>query len=199
MLKNQILADKVDKFAEKFWWKSNFIPWDTKSNSTHWNKKINNVWEDIEKVNTLNWTIKLWEEIPDKMLKKLEDNLWTKNNLKLNIKILSDKTKIVLEQNWINIDEIKWHRITSNWVQHILKRHWEKAELSPWEIPVTIKDIKLIPKIIKNPDKVTVSWKKNKRWETVIIYEKTIGNKYYYLENINKKSGYIETQTMYIN
>ena len=61
-----------------------------------------------------------------------------------------------------------------------------------------VKDIKKIPGIIKDPDNVRISPYKSKNKETVIIYEKTIWNKYYYLEYLDN-NWILKTKTMYIN
>lgn len=210
LLKNQIIADKVDKFAEKFWWKSNFMPWDTKSNSIHWNKKINNVWDNninktLTKESEEKWKLKdinnkyssviIKDEIPNDAMTKLTKGVWKSKDTSLFIKIVSDKTQQLANSNWLTI---KWHTISSRWIKHILDWHWINANLKPWEIPVTVKDIKKIPGIIKDPDNVRISPYKSKNKETVIIYEKTIWNKYYYLEYLDN-NWILKTKTMYIN
>ena len=80
-----------------------------------------------------------------------------------------------------------------------MKRHWEKAKIWPNEVPVKISDIKLIPKIINSPDNVKISKDLSNSWEKVLIYEKNIGDKYYYLEYIDNSTWYLTTKTMYIN
>ena len=210
LLKNQIIADKVDKFAEKFWWKSNFMPWDTKSNSIHWNKKINNVWDNninktLTKESEEKWKLKdinnkyssviIKDEIPNDAMIKLTKGVWKSKDTSLFIKIVSDKTQQLANSNWLTI---KWHTISSRWIKHILDWHWVNANLKPWEVPVTVKDIKKIPGIIKDPDNVRISPYKSKNKETVIIYEKTIWNKYYYLEYLDN-NWILKTKTMYIN
>ena len=210
LLKNQIIADKVDKFAEKFWWKSNFMPWDTKSNSTYWSTKINNIWDNninktLTKESEEKWKLKdinnkyssviIKDEIPNDAMIKLTKGVWKSKDTSLFIKIVSDKTQQLANSNWLTI---KWHTISSRWIKHILDWHWVNANLKPWEIPVTVKDIKKIPGIIKDPDNVRISPYKSKNKETVIIYEKTIWNKYYYLEYLDN-NWILKTKTMYIN
>ena len=210
LLKNQIIADKVDKFAEKFWWKSNFMPWDTKSNSTYWSTKINNIWDNninktLTKESEEKWKLKdinnkyssviIKDEIPNDAMIKLTKGVWKSKDTSLFIKIVSDKTQQLVNSNWLTI---KWHTISSRWIKHILDWHWVNANLKPWEVPVTVKDIKKIPGIIKDPDNVRISPYKSKNKETVIIYEKTIWNKYYYLEYLDN-NWILKTKTMYIN
>nr|DAR74483.1 MAG TPA: nuclease [Caudoviricetes sp.] len=63
-----------------------------------------------------------------------------------------------------------------------------------------MEDIELIPDIINNPDKISISPSKTRGLHRdALIYEKKIGNYYYYVESINKNKGTLETQTMYIN
>ena len=126
---------------------------------------------------------------------KLTKGVWKSKDTSLFIKIVSDKTQQLANSNWLTI---KWHTISSRWIKHILDWHWVNANLKPWEVPVTVKDIKKIPGIIKDPDNVRISPYKSKNKETVIIYEKTIWNKYYYLEYLDN-NWILKTKTMYIN
>ena len=176
-----MIADKIDNFVSKSGAKLNFMPEGSKSTS---------LFKEID-------SIKLWELIPDEAIKRLENSLWTSKNEKLNINLLWNKTKKLLKENWITW--VKWHRITSNWIRHIDKRHWKNAKLQPNEVAVTMDDIKLIPKIIKEPDEVMISNKLSENWEKIIIYKKTMWKKYYYLESVDDKSWYLTTKTMYIN
>ena len=178
---SQMIADKIDNFASKSGAKLNFMPEGSKSTS---------LFKEFD-------SIKLWELIPDEAIKRLENSLWTSKNEKLNINLLWNKTKKLLKENWMTW--VKGHRITSNWIRHIDKRHWKNAKLQPNEVAVTMDDIKLIPKIIKEPDEVMISNKLSENWEKIIIYKKTMWKKYYYLESVDDKSWYLTTKTMYIN
>ena len=79
-------------------------------------------------------------------------------------------------------------------MKHILNEHWVQ---SSDKIPVTMEDIRHIPEIQQNYDNVRLSNYKNTQWQSVIIYEKKIGNYYYYLERVTEK-WLLDTQTMYI-
>ena len=139
----------------------------------------------------------IYDTIPDDIIKKLENEIWTNKNSKLFINAIAYKTKKILKANWI--EWVKWHIITTNWIKHIEKRHWKNAKLQQNEIPVTMEDIKKIPLIIKEPDDVKISNKLSRSWENVIIYKKDVWNIYYYLEAVEDSSEYLTTKTMYIN
>lgn len=185
LFQNEILADKVDSFATKIWAKKNFMPEESKSFVKKENNKI------IQKTNN--------KEIPDDVLVKIKNNIENKKNFKYKFNTLSKKAEIELKNNWIDTTKIKGHSLSSSGIQHILKRHWEKAKIWPNEVPVKISDIKLIPKIINSPDNVKISKDLSNSWEKVLIYEKNIGDKYYYLEYIDNSTWYLTTKTMYIN
>ena len=122
---------------------------------------------------------------------------WSKT---MKILDVSSKVKATLKKMGVST-EIKGHYLSSNWIQHILKRHGEGAKnLKPYEIPVKIEDIKLIPKIISEADEIIPSKKTTgKLSRPAIIYKKKMGNKYYYVESVNTKDGKLESQSMYIN
>ena len=128
------------------------------------------------------------------------NRLGTKGSKTMKILDVSNNVKTVLKKMWVE-SEIKGHYLSSNWVQHILKRHGEWAkDLKFYEIPVSIEDIKLIPKIISEADEIMPSPKTTgKLNRPAIIYKKKMGNKYYYVESVNTKDGKLEPQSMYIN
>lgn len=92
------------------------------------------------------------------------------------------------------------HVISPDGVRHIWWRHGNpirEGAKQPPQIAVTGKDIALIPKIVKNYDKLTLSQKISKRGRKILIYTKKIaGHTYTYLEEVWKKKLY--TKTMYI-
>ena len=128
------------------------------------------------------------------------NRLGTKGSKTMKILDVSNNVKTILKKMWVE-SEIKGHYLSSNWVQHILKRHGEWAkDLKFYEIPVSIEDIKLIPKIISEADEIMPSPKTTgKLNRPAIIYKKKMGNKYYYVESVNTKNGKLEPQSMYIN
>lgn len=93
----------------------------------------------------------------------------------------------------------KKHVVTSSGLQHAIKHHGVNAKLKSYEVPVTEKDLELIPDIQRSPDKISVSDHTNNQGEPVLVYEKRYGDQYYYLEKVSDRSGNLETQTMYIN
>ena len=187
------------------------MPWDTKSNSTYWSTKINNIWDNninktLTKESEEKWKLKdinnkyssviIKDEIPNDAMTKLTKGVWKSKDTSLFIKIVSDKTQQLANSNWLTI---KWHTISSRWIKHILDWHWINAKMWKKEVPVTEEDIKLIPKIIKEPDSVKLSSNLNNRWQIVIKYAKKMWNKYYYLEYVDLKDWWLWNQTMYIN
>lgn len=154
-------------------------------------KKTNILFKDNKKIyKTLNW------EIPKEEFEIFKQNILNWKKIKIIFNKISPKTKQILEENWIKW--IKWHQIDYN-IKHIYKWHWEKANLSKWEIPVTDNDLRKIPKIILEADNVSLSPYLSWNWEKIIIYEKTMWNKYYYLEYIPTKWKLLSPKTMYIN
>ena len=170
-------------------------------------KILNNIWEKV----LYDWKLTIsnngkkikmssdFDKIPDEAMIELNKYIWNANNSHLLLENLSPNVNKLFKASWIDVKRWKWHAISSDWIKHIYNNHWVKANLKSNEIPVTEEDIKLIPKIIKEADNVSISSKKSNKWNIVITYEKNIWNKYYYLEYLNTKSDVLETQTMYIN
>ena len=74
------------------------------------------------------------------------------------------------------------HVIETSGIQHSEKRHGSKSED---RMPLSLQDYLLIPFIIRNRDKVTISPSKtgtNK--QNVLLYRKKIGFRYVYVEEI---------------
>ena len=136
------------------------------------------------------------DNIPKENLDTLKDSITTGENKRLFMNIVSPKVKKVIKKKWY---DIKGHYITSGGIRHIFNRHGERAKLQKDEIPVTWNDIEKIPLIVNKPDVLRISKKLSDSWNQVLKYEKLIWNKYYYLEYLNNKNNFLETQTMYIN
>lgn len=153
LLKNQIIADKVDKFAEKFWWKSNFMPWDTKSN---------------------NYTKQNQLAVNDINFGKNQDYLWIWLR-----KIEPKDFNIELDKfiNWTSTDKVVFTIPTNN----ILKKAW--FDNLPFELtsekmifksnskkhPFDLNLLKNLPEKIQNPVAV-FKWT---NWNKVILTEIT--------------------------
>ena len=74
------------------------------------------------------------------------------------------------------------HVIESTGVRHSESRHGNKSND---RTPLTLEDYLLIPYIIKYRDKVIISDKKTKKHKLkTLVYRKTIGNLYVYVEEI---------------
>lgn len=86
--------------------------------------------------------------------------------------------------------------LKSDSVKHILNNHSSKRELLRGQIPIVEKDFQLIPNIVSNYDKVYKSGL-TKQGKCVITFEKTIGDKYYLVNNISDKKHTLEVHTMY--
>lgn len=141
-----------------------------------------------------------YKKLSEYAINKLKSSIGTKKNIALSIWEINPKVEKMLKNAGIKEIPTK-HTITRNGVKHILDNHgiWSKR-LRKNEVPVRMKDIKLIPSIINNPDKISISPSKTKGLRRdALIYEKKIGDHYYYVESINKTKGTLETQTMYIN
>ena len=150
--------------------------------------KIKNV-DDISKIEAI-------DRIPKEKMDILKEAFKNGENKKLHMKVFSPEVKEIIEKKWI---EAKGHLLTTGWIRHAVSRHWEKAKLQKNEVPVTWEDLEITPYIVKYADKVRLSDKLSDSWNLVLKYEKTIWNKYYYLEYFNERNGFFENQTMYIN
>lgn len=100
-----------------------------------------------------------------------------------------------------NVDISNWsHEITSNGLQHSLKNHGKNgSKLRSYDLPVTRQELELIPDILTNPDNVSLSPRKTKQGMFAFVYEKQYQGRVYYVEAINKESGTLQTQVMYVN
>ncbi len=78
------------------------------------------------------------------------------------------------------------HVIETSGLQHAEKRHGIK---SGDREPLSIEDYLLVPYIIKERDRVTVSPQKDvSHHNTILEYTKQIGDVYYYVEEVRKKN-----------
>ena len=141
-----------------------------------------------------------YKKLSQSAINKLKNSIVSKKNIALTIWEVNSKVEKMLKNAGIQEIPTK-HTITRNGVKHILDNHgvWSKR-LRGNEIPVKMEDIGLIPSIINNPDKISISPSKTKGLRrNAVVYEKKIGDHYYYVESVNKTKGTLETQTMYIN
>ena len=87
------------------------------------------------------------------------------------------------------------HVIETSGVQHSEKRHGSKSND---RTPLTLEDYLLVPYIIKNRDKLSISTSKTRQKEsTVLVYEKQIGLIFYYVEEIRAGKKSLAFQTLY--
>ena len=88
------------------------------------------------------------------------------------------------------------HVIETSGVRHSESRHGKKSND---RTPLTLEDYLLIPYIIKYRDKVEISDKKTKlHGLKTIVYRKTVGNLYVYVEEIRiGRSKSLAFQTLY--
>ena len=145
---------------------------------------LNTIYKASKKFNKVNKLEDIDYIIPKESINVLKDSIesWQKKRLFMNI--ASPQVQNITKQKWFNV---KGHFITTNWIKHIFKKHWENAKLQDNELPVTWEDIELIPKIIKKPDVLKISKNLSDSWNHVLKYEKVIWNKYYYLEYLKTK------------
>lgn len=128
--------------------------------------------------------------------KDIENLINTKNNnSKVDIGPVSDN--VINAGIKANIDLRGYrHNIDKSALNHIINRHG-KTENYRNQIPITNDDIKNIPDVIYNADKVEYSGK-NKQGKDVFKYTKTMedGN-IYYAEEVRTGKKQLSTQTMY--
>jgi len=87
------------------------------------------------------------------------------------------------------------HVIETTGIQHSVNRHGEQSDDRE---PLAIEDFLLIPFIIRNRDKVSVSTTTTKRHKaSVLVYEKQIGKEYYYVEEIRTGKKSLAFHTLY--
>jgi len=87
------------------------------------------------------------------------------------------------------------HVIEISGIRHSEKRHGKQSKDRE---PLSIEDYLLVPFIIRNRDKVSVSTSKSKRHKmNLLVYEKQIGLNYYYVEEIRTGNKSLAFQTMY--
>lgn len=217
---NSITSESLKNFYEKLWYQVNsdtLFDWKTyyDMSTTPWNfdlglkseKELLKIRKEVNSKGTkvlnesMGETMKLKDPYQrDWNLNPILSRIGKPGSKTMKILDISDNVKTMLKKMWVD-SEIKGHYLSSNGVQHILKRHGEWAKnLKFYEIPVSIEDIKLIPKIISEADEIMPSSKTTgKLNRPAIIYKKKMGNKYYYVESINTKNGKLEPQSMYIN
>jgi hypothetical protein len=87
------------------------------------------------------------------------------------------------------------HVIETSGIQHSERRHGKRSKDRE---PLSIEDYMLVPFIIRNRDKVSISTSKSKRHEmNIVVYEKLIGSNYYYVEEIRTGKKSLAFQTLY--
>ena len=88
------------------------------------------------------------------------------------------------------------HTVDAYSIKHILKQHGNQAkEQLRGQVAVTINDFYLIPAIVKNADIITVS--KTKLGLKAILYQKQIGDTYYYIEEIRSGKKELAATSLY--
>ena len=87
------------------------------------------------------------------------------------------------------------HVIETSGIRHSENRHGKQSK--DREL-LSIEDYLLVPFIIRNRDKVSISTSKSKRHKmNLLVYEKLIGLNYYYVEEIRTGNRSLAFQTMY--
>ena len=87
------------------------------------------------------------------------------------------------------------HVIETSGIQHSENRHGKQSKDRE---PLSLEDYLLVPFIIRNRDKVSISTSKSKRHEMgIVVYEKLIGSNYYYVEEIRTGKKSLAFQTLY--
>jgi hypothetical protein len=104
--------------------------------------------------------------------------------------------QIIQSHTGIDIDRFK-HILDEGAVRHTLKRHGNPAEdAKSGQIAITPADFTLIPIIISEFDSVRYGGK-NKIGREVIVFQKTIGDAYFYVAEVRTGRKRLAMQTMY--
>ena len=114
--------------------------------------------------------------------------------------VLTDGFSLLWENKQIKLWPIKnlkgfKHVIETSGIQHSENRHGEQSKDRE---PLSLEDYLLVPFIIRNRDKVSISTSKSKRHDMgIVVYEKLIGSNYYYVEEIRTGKKSLAFQTLY--
>lgn len=86
------------------------------------------------------------------------------------------------------------HELNSNDLRHAINRHGNvQTEAKRGQLPITDKDLKAIPEIINNPDKILPG----SRGGYDIIYQKKVNGVVYYVEVTSKNRKVLSSKTMW--
>lgn len=112
---------------------------------------------------------------------------------------ISDSTaKRVLAQTGVNITGYN-AILPSDAVRHMFKHHGDAAaEQKRGQIALTEENAALLTEVLANPDKVTLSERKDERGRTVLLFEKQVGNNYITAQAVSDGTHSIQTDTLYI-
>lgn len=118
------------------------------------------------------------------------------DKLKVSIGAVSSKLVAEARRNGFDIDGYS-HDVDVSGVRHAFKQHGSNQEYKRGQIPINDEDIKRIPEVIYNFDKVTFGTKDSKGTD-IITYEKRMddGN-VFYLEEIRTGRKTLTLKTMY--
>ena len=139
-----------------------------------------------------------------------QSNPEIKNNIDNVLKAYKEnkdyKTNIGKLQNWlveelkkynINVNENTEHRITTNFLRHVNNRHGKDTETQKDQMPITDKDIEIIPYVINEPDYIQIGTKTNKD-KPAVVYVKNISKGItYYVEEYIENNNVLTSKTMY--
>ena len=108
--------------------------------------------------------------------------------------IIDEELMKLAASNGIDLRGFK-HVIETSGIQHSENRHGKQSQDRE---PLSLEDYLLVPFIIRNRDKVSISSSKSKHHEmNIIVYEKLIGSNFYYVEEIRTGKRSLAFQTMY--
>ena len=150
----------------------------------------NDVENDIETFYQKNTEVK--ESIED-VIKNYKEN----KNYKANIGKLQDWQIKELNKNGINVNENTEHRITTNFLKHINNRHGKDTETQKNQIPITEKDIEIIPYVINNPDYIEIGANTNRGLQAIKYVKNISKGITYYVEEVLNNENILESKTIY--
>lgn len=120
-----------------------------------------------------------FSDLIDKCQKDSSCNDWAEiGNISVNL------GKIIKEKNAIDITDYRIV-VEGAYIIHSIKRHGPKSkDRNPIDFP----DFYCLPEILKNPDIVKSGEKKEQEKHTRLVFEKTIGQTYFCIEEIRTGS-----------
>lgn len=112
----------------------------------------------------------------------------------IDFNLSAKELKLIERFTGLKLEDYK-HVITASGIRHVWKKHGPGSK-DP--CPLEINDFILIPLIVSEPDKISLSDKKTRvNNNEILVYEKIIIDKHYYLLEIRNGRKKLAIHTMY--